>query len=90
VTNDAPSPTVSGIAIAPGLLAALRPGAKLRRTIGDMTPAPWTELWHVRAIVDGEQVVYRVWSRSRRHWVYHLNSLVFLHLCWKSGTLEEA
>jgi hypothetical protein len=90
VTNNAPSPTVSGIAIDPGLLAALRPGAKLRRTIGDKTPAPWTELWHVRAIVDGEYVVYRYWSRRGRHWVYQLDNLHFLHLCWKSGTLEEA
>lgn len=86
--TGAASPTVAGIPIAPGLLAALKPGARLRRTIGNLTPTPYTELWHVRAIVDGEHVVYRVWSRSRRQWMYQMSDVFFLHLCWQNGTLE--
>ena len=88
MTDNTPSPTVAGIAIDPGLLAALKPGARLRRTIGSATPTPRSDLWHVRAIVDGEQVVYRVWSRSGRRWVYRIDDVIFLHLCWRDGTLE--
>ncbi len=82
------SENIWGIPIAPGLLAALKPGARLRRTIGSLTPTPYTELWHVRAIVDGEYIVYRVWSRSRRRWQYRIKDLIFFHLCWQDGTLE--
>lgn len=90
MTDNTPSPTIAGIDIDPGLLAALKPGASLRRTIGSATPTPRTELWHVRAIVDGEYVVYRVWSRGRRRWHYRLDDVIFLHLCWQEGTLETA
>jgi len=82
--------TYGGIPIDPGLVAALKPGVKLLRTIGSMTPNPHTELLHVRAIVDGEYVVYRVYSRSQRRWLYQMENTFFLHLCWKEGTLELA
>lgn len=73
----------------PALLAAVQPGAKLRRTIGDLTPTPRDEIWHVRAVVDDDVVVYRAWNRSRRNWDYHLTNLLFCHLCWQSSTLKE-
>lgn len=33
-------------------------------------------LWHVRAIVDGDQVVVRAWSRKLRRWVYRIEWIV--------------
>lgn len=74
----------------PVMLAAAQPGAKLRRTIGYLTPTPRDEIWHVRAVVDETIIVYRVWNRRQRNWDYHIASLTFCHLCWKSSTLKPA
>ncbi len=49
--------------------SSVRVGAKFRKAAARGFP---TILWHVRAIVDGDQVVIRAWSRKRRMWVYRI------------------
>lgn len=38
------------------------------------------ETRHIRAIVDDDQIVYRVWSRSKRRWIYHIENRYAFYL----------
>ena len=44
---------------------------------------------HVRAIVDGNYVVYRVWSKYRKNWIYRINDVSFLEMLYKDGYLKR-
>lgn len=48
------------------------------------------ELRHIRAIVDEEYVVYRVWSRHRQGWLYRVEWLYEFYLKWENGRLAAA
>lgn len=78
-----------GFPINPAVLAMVQPGAKLRHWRGTLTDHPTSEVWHVRAVVDGDHVVCRVW-RPGRGWSYFLESLYALHLAYEGGALEVA
>lgn len=65
------------------LYAALVPGATLRVYYGKGARA--NELRHIRAIVDVDQVVYRVWRRLR--WHYHVEWMYKFQLEWKDGVI---
>ena len=39
------------------------------------------KLFHVRAIVDGDQIVVRIWSRRRQTWVYSVEWRWFIEDC---------
>ncbi len=68
-------------------LDLLRPGQTLRIYYG---PANINnKRLHVRAIVDGEIVVYRVWSR-RHGWIYQVENRGSLHWQWQKGILRLA
>ena len=54
------------------------PGAKVRY---------FHELRHIRAIVDDDQVVYRVWRSGR--WRYHIEWMYGFYLAWKDGMLKR-
>jgi hypothetical protein len=42
-------------------------------------------LYHIRAIVDDEQVVLRYWAKRR--WVYTIETMTYLEICYKDGRL---
>lgn len=69
--------------INPDLLAVLTPGARLRYKHGAAN-----ELRHIRAIVDDEYVVYKVWWPPR--WEYEIVSIYSLNLEWEQGWLRPA
>lgn len=48
------------------------------------------QLRHIRAIVDEEYVVYRVWGRHSKRWLYEVAWLYQFYLEWKSDRLAAA
>lgn len=38
------------------------------------------ELIHIRAIVDGDQVVFRRWSREKQRWRYAVESMTYFEV----------
>ena len=81
--------TNSPLSLNPAVLAMVRPGAKLRHWRGTAGDHPTSEVWHVRAVVDDNRVVYRVWYPGRG-WRYFLDSMVAFHLAYEGGALEAA
>lgn len=73
--------------IDPALLAMLQPGAKVRHWRGKLTNNPTSQILHIRAIVDDDQVVYRVW-RPGHSWRYIVDDLVLFQMYYADGALE--
>ncbi len=70
------------------LIAALVPGATLRLDRGP--GASSNELRHIRAIVDDEYVVYKVWWPGHKRWEYQIAWVYAFHLEWEEGCLTVA
>jgi hypothetical protein len=68
------------------LMALLQPGRKVRMNYGVGNPN--NELRHVRAIVDDDQIVYRVWQYRR--WIYHVRWAYAFLLAWQDGNVTKA
>jgi hypothetical protein len=45
-------------------------------------------LLHIRAIVDEEYVVYKVWSRNKGRWAYHVEWIYGFELWYNDNKLE--
>lgn len=58
------------------LRAQLTPGTQVRAL---------RDLWHIRAIIDGDQVVYRRWSKRKQRWVYGCDPLYVFWLYIQNG-----
>lgn len=56
----------------------IRPGYKIR--IHHPGHSTHNRLWHVRAVVDGNQVAIRWWCRHRRKWFYMFRDLPSLRV----------
>lgn len=67
-------------------LQACQPGKSLERFYNDGNIN--NAILHVRAIVDADIVVYRVWVRRRQVWSYRVEVLQDLHYMWERGTLR--
>ena len=48
---------------------------------------PNNKLMHIRAIIDDDQVVYRVWNSHKRGWMYAVMSIYLLGLFDNSNVL---
>ena len=44
---------------------------------------------HIRAIVDDDQVVYRVWNTRTQRWLYRIESCYGLWYEWQQGVLKR-
>lgn len=64
----------------------LQIGNAIRVHYGENNPN--NETRHIRAIVDGNQIVYRVWSKLKQRWIYHITSRYEFELMQKY--LEKA
>jgi len=67
------------------LIAMLQPGTAVRVDYGKNNIN--NELRHIRAIVDDDQVVYKVWSPRKQTWQYHVKWLYGFLLMYKNGNL---
>ena len=69
----------------------IKTGVKVRKTIGTRLPEEqrYTELWHVRGIVDGQAVV-RKWSKRNQFWVYKVAEPYWFELGLDGGSMELA
>ncbi len=47
------------------------------------------EIRHIRAIVDNDQVVYRVWNKHKRRWVYYVEWVVKFQILYKYHHLKK-
>lgn len=75
------------ITVDTALLAMLQPGAKVRHWRARMTDSPTSQVLHIRAIVDDDQVVFRVW-RPGRGWRYIVKDMFVFQLWYEDGALE--
>lgn len=48
---------------------------------------PNNEIRHIRAIVDDEYIAYRVWSRKKRRWTYHISWYYDFLLAYQANRL---
>lgn len=69
-------------------LRLMQPGMALRVFYDEGNPS--NERRHIRAIVDGEWVVYRVWQRRRRWWMYRCEHVSSLLDMWEAGYIAQA
>ena len=46
-------------------------------------------LWHIRAVVDDNQIVVREWSKYKKRWYYRVVARYFLWLLWRDGRLKK-
>ena len=67
------------------ILEKLQPGTSWRIFYGKDHPS--TRRVHIRAIVDGSQVVCRTWSRRRPGWHYSVHHLYYFYLLDEKGRL---
>lgn len=67
-------------------LQALQPGKSLERFYNDGNVNNAT--LHIRAIVDSDIVVYRVWVGRKQVWSYRVETLQDLYYMWERGTLR--
>lgn len=67
----------------------LQVGNTIRLTYPDVggKPNPNNETVHVRAIVDDDQIVTNVWSRTKQRWVYEIRHRYFFELHYRNGYL---
>jgi hypothetical protein len=79
--NEAETPTVDQIKHS--ALSRLTPGVVFRKY--DKSNSNYA-VCHVRAIIDNDQIVYRVW-RPGRGWLYAVESAYFLGLLLANGTM---
>lgn len=68
--------------------ALIVPGARLR--VRHNPDSPHSELRHIRAIVDEEYVVYRVWWRHHKRWEYKIEWLYGFWIIYRHGGLTKA
>jgi hypothetical protein len=71
----------------PALLRLLQPGARLR--VWYRHPDSNAETYHIRAIVDNNFVVSRIWSKHRNGWDYRVDHWYFFELTLKDGGLRK-
>jgi len=67
-------------------LAMLQPGNKVRQYFSQGNVN--NQLMHIRAIVDGDMIVYKVWSRRKQYWVYDVTSIYRFDLLNEGGYLS--
>jgi len=41
----------------------------------------------VRAVVDGDQIVYKQWSKRKQRWIYHIEDIVIFEVMARDGCL---
>ncbi len=50
---------------------------------------PNNALFHIRAVVDERQIVYRVWSRRKQDWQYKVDDIYMFELYHRDGSLRR-
>jgi hypothetical protein len=69
----------------------IQPGKIARFSRGEEGINLQKEVRHIRAIVDEQEVVYRVWSKHKQRWIYSVENLYGFWLDYGYGwlTIEE-
>lgn len=64
----------------PEVLTMVQPGEAVQVFFGEANVN--NEIRHIRAIVDSEYVVYRVWSKHKGRWLYQVGDLMEFQVLW--------
>ncbi len=72
----------------PELVKLLTPGNKVRVNFGGNNPN--NAIYHILAIVDGDQVVCKSWGKNKQRWFYKVEDAYLFWLYYKDGNLTEA
>jgi len=67
------------------VLEVLRPGSAVRQYFGP--DHIFNERLYIRGVVDGEWIVWRTWSKSRRSWTYQVDWYYKFWLLLRDGNL---
>lgn len=67
------------------LAKILQLGNKVKVFINEGNPN--NRLIHIRAIVDGDQVVYKYWRKHKQYWQYAVESTLYFELQYNDGWL---
>lgn len=70
------------------LVELLTPGNKVRVFAGEDRHI--NGLYHILAIVDGDQVVYKVWGNRKQRWFYRVEDAYLFAMYLKEGWLSKA
>ena len=70
------------------LIKLIQPGNKVELFAGDDNP--YNDIYHIRAIVDEQIVVYRTWSKAEQRWRYGIDSLYTFKMYCTNGWLSSA
>jgi len=66
----------------------LQPGVKVKVYYNENNIN--NQIRHIRAIVDTDWVVYRVWSKRKRMWCYRIDHIYAFELLKEDGHLYDA
>lgn len=72
--------------ISPEVLDMVQPGKAVR--LAFPPPNVNNEIRHIRAVVDDECVVFRVWLKHKKRWVYRCDDLIYYQILWREGFLK--
>lgn len=70
------------------MLDMIQPGKKVRLFYSEENPN--NQLRHIRAIVDDEYIVYRVWSSGKQTWRYSVDWVFGFKVVFDAGFLTAA
>lgn len=72
--------------VSASVYAMIQPGQSVRMNYGEGNLN--NEVRHIRAIVDEEFVVYRVWFKHKRRWEYKVEWVGAFQIGYDAGQLE--
>ena len=64
----------------------MQPGNKVRVHIKYKAPA---KIYHVRAVIDDDQIVYKRWNPNKQRWVYLVEWLYIFLLYYQDENIER-
>ncbi len=70
----------------PELKQILTPGNAVKLWYSEDNPN--NEIRHIRAIVDDDYIVYRVWITTKKRWNYQVAPWSSFYYPWKDGDLK--
>jgi len=77
----------SDLSFSSKLMDMLTIGSKIRLYYGKDNPN--NKLYHIRAFIDDEWIVYRLWLKHKKRWHYGIEHLWHFHFAFEAGLLKR-
>jgi len=76
---------INNIAYSEELIEWLQPGNKVRVHIKYKSPSM---VYHVRAIIDYDQIVYKYWNPRKQRWMYRVEWMYLFQIYYQDENIE--